>query len=266
MNLNNPKTKELTILEQIVVRKRAELVAQRALVSEADLRKRRVPERRGFRDALAKKAPAVISEIKKASPSAGVIQPDFDPATIAARYQAAGAACLSVLTDVQFFQGSLDDLVTARSSVRLPVLRKDFTLDSYHLLEASAHGADCILLIVAALNDAELRSLYDEAKSLELDVLVEVHDAEELDRAVHLGADMIGVNNRNLKTLEVSLETSFELAERIPDNVLAVSESGIRTSEDVRRLHEAGYRAFLIGETLMKQADPGAALRDLLGD
>ena len=174
--------RDLTILDQIIVRKRAELVAQQQLAPEAELAKKRIPPRRGFRAALERKAPAVIAEIKKASPSAGLIQPDFDPATIARRYEDAGAACLSVLTDVQFFQGSLDDLMTARSAVRLPVLRKDFTLDSYHLLEASTYGADCILLIVAALTDGELRSLYDSAKKLGLDALVEVHDEEELDR------------------------------------------------------------------------------------
>lgn len=257
--------RDLTILDQIVVRKRAELVAQQELVPAADLRKKRVPPRRGFRAALERKAPAVIAEMKKASPSAGLIQPDFDPATIARRYEDAGAACLSVLTDVQFFQGSLDDLVTARSSVRLPVLRKDFTLDEYHLLEASTHGADCVLLIVAALTDDELRELYDAAKAMGLDALVEVHDEEELDRAIALGADMIGVNNRNLKTLEVSLETSLGLAKRIPPSALAISESGIRTADDIRKLSDVGYGAFLIGESLMKQSDPGSALGKLLG-
>ena len=257
--------RELTILDQIVVRKRAELVAQKTLVTEEDLRKKRTPPRRGFRAALEKKSPAIIAEIKKASPSAGLIQPDFDPATIARRYEDGGAACLSVLTDVQYFQGSLDDLVTARSSVRLPVLRKDFTLDPYHLLEASVYGADCVLLIVAALTDEELRELYNAAKELQLDALVEVHNEEELDRAIALGADMIGVNNRNLKTLEVSLETSMRLAKKIPSTALAISESGIRTASDIQRLSDAGYRAFLIGESLMKQTDPGGALGKLLG-
>ncbi len=257
--------RELTVLDQIVVRKRAEIVSQRALVTEEQLRARRTPPRRAFRAALERKAPAVIAEIKKASPSAGLIQPDFDPMTTARRYEDGGAACISVLTDVQFFQGSLDDLVSARSAVRLPVLRKDFTLDRYQMLEASVYGADCVLLIVAALTDQELRELYGEAKALDLDTLVEVHDEAELDRAVALGADLIGVNNRNLKTLEVSLGTSLQLAKKIPANALAVSESGIRTPDDIARLSDAGYRAFLVGESLMRQSDPGSALSRLLG-
>lgn len=256
--------KNLTVLEQIIVRKRAELVADRALVKEEELERRKKPSRRGFRSALAKKAPAVIAEIKKASPSAGVISENFQPTEIARAYERAGAACLSVLTDKQFFQGSLDDLTEARASCGLPVLRKDFTLDRYHLLQASAAGADCVLLIVAALSDEELASLMTQAQEFELDVLVEVHDEPELDRALAAGALLIGVNNRNLKTLEVDLETSLRLAPRIPDNVLRVSESGIRTAADIKRLTDAGYSAFLVGESLMKQDDPGGALAKLL--
>ncbi len=258
------RVKELTVLEQIVVRKRAELVAERAAVNIATLEGRRQPARRGFRKALAASRPAIIAEIKKASPSAGVIADNFDPAAIATGYSEGGAAALSVLTDKQFFHGSLQDLVEARVATHLPVLRKDFTLDRYHLLQASAEGADAVLLIVAALDDEELKTLLAEARELELDALVEVHDEHELDRALAVGADLIGVNNRNLKTLEVSLDTSFRLAEKLPSGTLAVSESGIRTSEDIRRLMDAGYQAFLIGESLMKQPDPGAALAKLI--
>lgn len=258
------RVKELTVLEQIVVRKRAELVAERAAVNIAMLEGRRRPARRGFRKALAASRPAIIAEIKKASPSAGVIAEKFDPAAIATGYQDGGAAALSVLTDKQFFQGSLQDLVQARVGTHLPVLRKDFTLDRYHLLQASAEGADAVLLIVAALDDEELKTLLAEARELELDALVEVHDEHELDRALAVGADLIGVNNRNLKTLEVSLDTSFRLAKKLPPETLAVSESGIRTSEDIRRLMDAGYQAFLIGESLMKQPDPGDALAKLI--
>jgi indole-3-glycerol phosphate synthase len=255
---------QLSVLEQIIVRKRAELVAERALVDIADLERRRRPLRRSFRKALESNRPAIIAEIKKASPSAGVIAADFHPADIAASYQAGGAAALSVLTDQQFFAGSLDHLVQARAATRLPVLRKDFTLDRYHLLQASDAGADAVLLIVAALSDDELQELLEQARELELDALVEVHDEAELDRALAVGANLIGVNNRNLKTLEVSLETSLRLAERIPAAVLAVSESGIRRPADIRRLMEAGYQAFLIGESLMRTPDPGSALAELI--
>jgi indole-3-glycerol phosphate synthase len=255
----------LSVLEQILARKRAELLADRALVKEEDLLDRRTPQRRGFRLALERKNPAIIAEIKRASPSEGTIQHGADSIEVARKYEEAGAACLSVLTDKQFFGGSLDDLVSARSAVRLPVLRKDFTLERYHLLQASAHGADAVLLIVAALTDAELRDLMTHAKALDLDVLMEVHDEAELDRALALEPDLIGVNNRNLKTLEVSLDTSLRLAKRMPKGVLAVSESGIRTREDIVRLQDAGYRAFLVGSSLMKHKDPGKALAELLG-
>jgi indole-3-glycerol phosphate synthase len=264
--MDNPsfRVKDLTILDQIIVRKRAELVAERATADLAALEDHRRSARRSFRQALGASRPAIIAEIKKASPSAGVIAQDFDPAAIATGYQNGGAAALSVLTDKQFFQGSLQDLVRARVATSLPVLRKDFTLDRYHLLEASAEGADAVLLIVAALDDEELKTLLSQAKELQLDALVEVHDERELDRALEVGADLVGVNNRNLKTLEVSLETSFRLAKKLPPGVLAVSESGIRTSEDIRRLMAAGFQAFLIGESLMKQPDPGAALARLI--
>ncbi len=255
---------ELTVLDQIIVRKRAELVAQRALVKIEELEARPRPPHRSFREALATRHPAIIAEIKKASPSAGTIADDFQPAGIATRYEAAGAAALSVLTDRQFFQGSLDDLKRAREATRLPVLRKDFTLDRYHLVEAASTGADAVLLIVAALTSEELRELLQAARDLELEPLVEVHDEQELDRALEAGADFVGVNNRDLKTLEVSLDTSMRLAERIPSHVPAISESGIRAPRDIHRLTEAGYRGFLIGESLMKQPDPGEALSRMI--
>jgi indole-3-glycerol phosphate synthase len=255
---------ELTILEQIVVRKRAELLMEQADTPLEELEDLPRPERRSFRHALENARPAIISEIKKASPSAGVIAQSFEAASIAMGYEANGAAALSVLTDQQFFQGSLDDLDAARSATQLPVLRKDFTLDRYHIMQASAAGADAILLIVAALTDYEIVDLLRQARELELDALVEVHDEAELDRALAAGADLVGVNNRNLKTLDVTLETSFALARRIPDDVLSISESGIRTADDIRRLMEAGYSGFLIGESLMKHNKPGLALAGLI--
>ena len=259
------KARDLAVLEQIIVRKRAELVVDRAAVKEADLEARPVPPRRGFRAAIQARRPAVIAEIKKASPSAGLIADQFDPAEIARGYERAGAAALSVLTDMQFFQGSMDDLLAARTATSLPVLRKDFTLDRYHLLQASAGTADCVLLIVAVLEDTELRDLLAAARGLRLDALVEVHNGAELDRALAAGADFIGVNNRNLKTMEVSLETSLELAGRFPEHVLRISESGIRTPDDLKLLAESGYQGFLVGESLMRQADRGQALASLLG-
>lgn len=257
---------ELTVLDQIVVRKRAELVSERALVKQEDLEGKPIPRRRGFRSALEARSPAIIAEIKKASPSAGLIAEEFDPAAIARSYQAGGAAALSVLTDKQYFQGSLDDLMAARIATSLPVLRKDFTLDRYHLLQASTHGADCVLLIVAVLEFTELKELLAAAQELRLDALVEVHDGEELDRALQAGGTFIGVNNRNLKTLEVSLETSFELADRFPDGIVRISESGIRQPDDLKRLHDAGYQGFLVGESLMRQPDQGRALASLLAN
>ena len=254
----------MTVLDQIMARKRAELLLELARTPLDEIEAWPRPERRPFREALERARPAIISEIKKASPSAGVIAGEFDPAAIAAGYEAGGAAALSVLTDPQFFQGSLADLEAARAATSLPVLRKDFSFDRYHLFQAAASGADAVLLIVAALTDYELVDLMREAGELELDALVEVHNETELDRALTAGADLIGVNNRNLKTLEVSLGASFELAEKIPAGVLAISESGIRSADDIRRLMEAGYRGFLIGESLMKRSAPGAALAELI--
>lgn len=260
-----PHPQDVTILDRIIEHKRNELADERSATSEADLEARPVPARRGFRAALAARRPAIIAEIKQASPSAGLIAADFDPAAIARSYELAGAAALSVLTDARFFQGSLEDLAAARAATSLPVLRKDFTLDRYHLLQASASRSDCILLIAAALEDIELRELHAAALELNLDALVEVHDGSELDRALAMGADLIGVNNRNLKTMEVSLQTSINLAERFPAHVLRISESGIRTAEDLRRLADAGYQGFLVGEGLMRHPDQGRALADLIG-
>jgi len=255
---------EMTVLDQIMVRKRAELLLEQAETPIEELEALPTPERRPFRGGLEMARPAIISEIKKASPSAGVIADDFDPAGIASGYEEGGAAALSVLTDQQFFQGSLEDLEVARSATNLPVLRKDFTFDRYQLVQASVSGADAILLIVAALTDYELLDLMSQARELALDALVEVHNEPELDRALTAGVDLIGVNNRNLKTMEVSLDTSLALAKKIPADVLSVSESGIRSADDIRRLMDVGYGGFLIGESLMKRDAPGSALAELI--
>jgi indole-3-glycerol phosphate synthase len=221
---------------------------------------------RDFAHALTSQAPAVIAEIKKASPSKGLFAAtDFDPLRIAGLYQAGGAAALSVLTDERFFEGSLDDLVTARAAVNIPVLRKDFTLEPFHVFEAAAHGADAILLIAALLDSKSLRDLRELAASLGMAALVEVHDEIELDSAIASGAKIIGVNNRDLRTFEVKLETSLRLSDRLPGGVIAVSESGIHSHADVLRLQGAGYLGFLVGEHLMKSGDPTRALRELRG-
>jgi indole-3-glycerol phosphate synthase len=251
------------ILARIVEHKRAELPAR--LPHRAELEKR-AAQRTDFRDfhrALISRSPTIIGEIKKASPSKGTLAETFDPATIARTYHEGGAAALSVLTDREFFQGGLEDLVDARGAVPLPALRKDFTLHEFHVIEAAAHGADAILLIAALLEEAELRRLREMAKSHRMSVLVEVHDADELERALGSGAAIIGVNNRNLHTFDVSLRTSLDLAEKIPAGVIKVSESGIHSRADVARLQDAGYQAFLVGEHLMKSPDPAAALRAL---
>jgi len=220
--------------------------------------------RRDFRQALATRAPAIIAEIKKASPSKGLLAPDFDPVRLARQYAAGGAAALSVLTDQAFFQGSLADLAAARGVCQLPVLRKDFTLGESDVLEAAAGGADAILLIAAILEAGEIRGLGALAASYGMAALVEVHDERDLAKAIEAGAAMVGVNNRDLNTFEVTLETSLRLAERIPPAVLKVSESGIRSARDIERLRQAGYQAFLVGEHLVKSADPAAALQVLV--
>lgn len=223
---------------------------------------------RGFAHALRAKAAsdgvAVIAELKKASPSKGLIRADFEPAALALAMQQGGAAVLSVLTDEKFFQGSLSYLQAASCAVTIPCLRKDFMVDEFQMLEARANRADAVLLIVAALTDAELRTLRNAARSMELDVLCEVHDGEELDRALALDCECVGVNSRDLKTFHVSLDRAAELAARLPQSAVRVAESGIHTADDMRRLRDAGYEAFLIGESLMRKPQPGEALAELL--
>ena len=251
------------ILARIVEHKRSELVRDSARRGELEHRAASRTDYRGFRQALTLRPPAIIGEIKKASPSKGVLADKFDPASIAQMYLSGGAAALSVLTDRQFFQGSLGDLEAARAAVPQPVLRKDFTLDDFHVIEAAAHGADAILLIAALLEEKELRRLRELAAQYRMAALVEVHNASELEAALGSGAQIVGVNNRNLHTFDVTLETSLQLAERIPANVVKVSESGIHSHADVARLAGAGFHAFLVGEHLMKSADPAAALKEL---
>ena len=250
------------ILGRIVVRKREELAT--ASVSRADLEARaKTHVRRDFLASLRAGKPAIISEIKKASPSKGILAESFDPPRTARQYEAGGASALSVLTDRDFFQGELADLEAARAAVNLPVIRKDFTIDEYHVVEAAAHGADAILLIAAILDQSQMRGFRELAAQYGMASLVEVHDDGELDTALESGAEIIGVNNRDLRTFDVRLETSHRLAARIPKHVVKVTESGIRDAHDVRELMNAGYDAFLIGEHLMKAADPAQALRSM---
>jgi indole-3-glycerol phosphate synthase len=259
------------ILQRILARKAGEIQERSARVSLDELRARAAaaPAPRGFVDALrariADGKAAVIAEVKKASPSQGVIRADFKPADIARSYAAGGAACLSVLTDMDFFQGADAYLREARDACALPVLRKDFTVDAYQVHEARALGADCILLIVAALDDAALADLAALAHKLGMDVLVEAHDAQELQRALATPARLIGVNNRNLRTFETSLDVTLALRERVPADRLLVTESGIHTRADVTRMRAGGINAFLVGEAFMRAEDPGAELQRLFG-
>ena len=259
------------ILDRIVAVKRQEVPAARALQSEAALRELAAAQTppRGFANALRAKLaaglPAVIAEIKKASPSKGVIREHFAPAEIAASYARHGAACLSVLTDVQFFQGHAEYLRQARAACPLPVLRKDFMVDPYQVLEARAMGADCILLIAACLSDALMAELEVCAVELGLDVLVEVHDGAELDRALRLKTPLLGINNRNLRTFEVTLDTTLGLQAQVPADRLLITESGIVGRADVQRLRAAHVQAFLVGEAFMRADDPGLALAALFG-
>ena len=258
-----------TILDRIIERKREEILAGKRRFSIGaleDLATEQGPAR-GFVSALegtmAQGRPAVIAEVKKASPSKGVIREDFDPEDIARRYEASGASALSVLTDRDFFQGHEDYLRAARAAVSLPALRKDFMVDPWQVLESRAIGADAILLIVAALSDAQMAELNAAAGDVGCDVLVEVHTGEELERALKLDARLIGINNRDLHTFETRLETSLTLAGEVPDDRLLVTESGIHTPEDVKRMRAGGIHGFLVGEAFMRQEDPGAALRAL---
>jgi indole-3-glycerol phosphate synthase len=257
-----------TQLELILAHSLHEVTVRRASADTAHLeRKAAAHTPRGFEAALRRAAlsgPAIIAELKKASPSRGLIRPDFDPTALARSLQAAGAAALSVLTNEKFFQGSLANLTFASQAVSIPCLRKDFILDPFQILEARAARADAILLIVAALTDASLEILRDEAHRMELDVLCEVHDRSELDRAAALGFTIIGVNSRNLHTMQVQPRTQIELAQWLPRDTVHVAESGIRNTSDIARMRNSGYNAFLVGESLMRQPDPAAALAALL--
>jgi indole-3-glycerol phosphate synthase len=258
------------ILEKIVAVKRDEVAAAQKRRSQASLRRdaESLGGQRdfvaGLRKRLAGGGAAVIAEIKKASPSKGVLREDFCPAEIAASYERHGAAALSVLTDETFFQGSAAYLEVARAAASVPVLRKDFTIDSYQLFEARAMGADAVLLIAAILDDARLADFEATAMALGLAVLVEVHDERELERGLRLATPLIGINNRNLRNFETSLETTLSMSARIPGERLVVSESGIHTVADVKRLRDAGVHAFLVGEAFMRAKDPGLALASLI--
>jgi indole-3-glycerol phosphate synthase len=257
-----------TILDKIVATKRTEIAAAKAARPEAALREKlaHAPPLRDFFAALAAPGPIrLIAEVKKASPSAGIIRADFEPVEIARTYQQHGATCLSVLTDVQYFQGSLEYLHAIRRQVSLPVLRKDFILDTYQLVEARVAGADAVLLIAECLDDCNLRKLHNEAVELGLTPLVELYDEQNLQRVFDAGATLIGVNNRDLRTFHVDLDHTLRLRQRIPDECVLVAESGIRTHADVERLQAAGVDAILVGESLMAQADIGAAVDALLG-
>jgi indole-3-glycerol phosphate synthase len=260
----------MTILDEIMAHKRAEVVARKHAVPTARLERAAgmaAPARgfvRALRDGVAR-GTAVIAEIKKASPSKGVIRERFEPDAIARSYANARATCLSVLTDERYFQGHDDHLIAARAACALPVLRKEFIADPYQVLEARALGADAILLIVAALAQEELTALYRLAGELGLDVLIEVHDQHELTRALRLGATVVGINNRNLKTFETTLDTTIDLVGQVPGDVLVVAESGILTRAHVQRCLDHGVRAFLVGEAFMRADDPGAELARLFG-
>ena len=257
------------VLAEICETKRGEIAAARSRVSEADLKARLadVDHPRDFLAALrAKPGIGLIAEVKKASPSAGLIREDFDPVDIAKIYESAGAACISCLTDEPYFKGKLEYLTAIRSAVSIPVMRKDFILDRYQVTEARAAGADCILLIAECLNDCTMRDLYFYASELGMECLVEVYDPENLDRVLKLEAPLIGINNRNLKTFLTDLKHSTDLAARVPDSVYLVSESGIRERSDVEHLLQFGVRGILVGETLMRQEDIAAKVRELMGN
>jgi indole-3-glycerol phosphate synthase len=257
-------------LDQIVAATRRRVADAKRSADLRQLEQRAEPHApRGFRRALATRSrtgPAVIAELKKASPSRGLIRANFDPESLAGELEAAGATALSVLTDEAFFQGSLHNLERASASAKVPCLQKDFVVDEFQLLQARAYGADAILLIVAVLSQAELIALSQKGRALGLDVLCEAHNEEELRRAVDAGSDLIGVNNRDLRTFKVDVNTGLRLAELIPQNVISVAESGIDNGADIARLRAAGYQAFLIGESLMKAESPGEALQSLIAE
>lgn len=258
-----------TILRKILTRKAEEVAERRGRSSLGDLEAQiaaQAPARgfsRALHDRVQRGEPAVIAEVKKASPSKGVIRENFVPAQIAASYQSGGAACLSVLTDIDFFQGADAYLQEARAACELPVLRKDFTLDPYQVIEARALGADAVLLIVAALDDVQMRELAETAAAVALDVLVEVHDRQELDRALDLGLPLVGINNRDLHSFDTSLQTTLDLLPHIPDGHLVVTESGIHTREDVALMRDADVHGFLVGEAFMRAPEPGEKLQQL---
>ncbi len=258
-----------TILEKIIAQKNFEIERDSAKISLTEMERRAalVTDKREFiatlRDRIEARQTAVIAEIKKASPSKGLIRPDFEPALIAQQYEQAGASCLSVLTDKEFFQGSNEYLQQARAACALPVIRKDFIIAPFQIAEAKAMGADCVLLIVAALQEAQLRELAAYAKQMNIDVLVEVHDEPELDIALASGFDLIGVNNRNLHNFETNLEVSFRLAKLLPPGKLLITESGIHSAQDVRNMIDHNIFGFLIGETFMRASNPGDKLTEL---
>ena len=257
-----------TILDKIVITKRAEIEQAKSARPEAELRARLAdaPPVRGFFTPLAAGGPIkLIAEVKKASPSAGVIRADFDPVAIAKIYEAHGAACVSVLTDEPYFQGRLEDLAQIRAAVGVPVLRKDFILDTYQLIEARAAGADAVLLVAECLDDCNLRKLFNAACELDLTPLVELYEPANLPRVLEAGATLVGVNNRNLHTFEVDLEQTIRLRAQVPDDCVLVGESGIQSRADVKKLEAAGVDAILVGESLCREPDIGAAVDRLLG-
>ncbi|MCS5587931.1 MAG: indole-3-glycerol phosphate synthase TrpC [Porticoccaceae bacterium] len=260
-----------TVLKKILTRKREEVTERQSRVSLDQIHKEieiAAPPR-GFAAALAAKIaadqPAVIAEIKKASPSKGVIREHFDPVAIAKSYQQGGATCLSILTDIDFFQGADEYLKTARAACALPVIRKDFIIDEYQLYESRALGADCVLLIVAALEPSKLKRLHEVALSVGLDVLIEVHNQAELELALDLDNQMLGINNRNLHTFEVSLENTYQLLDKIPEDRIIITESGINSRQDVLAMRNKKVNAFLVGEAFMRSDEPGQQLREFFG-
>ena len=253
----------MTILERIVAAKRAEIADAKKRFPDVEAKARAASPVRDFIGALRAKRPAVIAEIKRASPSKGLLRGDFDPAAIARSYEKGGAACMSVLTDREFFQGAPEHLSAARAACALPVLRKDFLVDPYQVFESRALGADCVLLIAACLDAAEMRELESLAQRAGMAVLVEVHDAAELERALKLETPLLGINNRNLRSFETRLETTLELLPRVPPDRIVVTESGILSSADVARMRAGGVHTFLVGEAFMRAPDPGTSLRTL---